>query len=697
MTSGTYHFKGLGKQGNADNESIGQNTLPAGSVLQARYEVIRVLGMGGMGAVYLAQDLRFTGVVRHCAVKEMIIATPDPQSRRMALQNFNREANLLVSLSHAGIPKIYDFFSESNRTYLVMEYVEGENLETTLEKSSHMLDEATVLDWGVQVCDVLEFLHQQKPPIIFRDLKPANIMLRDQNRIALIDFGIAKAFEMGQRGTMIGTEGYSPPEQYQGVASPRVDIYALGATLHHLLTKRDPRIHPPFTFQEAQPSSLNPKLTAETNAILMKALDYSPNNRFQSATEFREALSAILEKVATNSDEPLATKVLPDAPAATPSQPASTPPPPQPQPYPPNYPPPGYQYPPPGYQYPPNYQPPPGYPPPPAEQSSAAVEETVTPLWTFKCEDEVRASPNSDGKLLYIGAYDNNMYALDLKTGKLVWKYATDAGIATRPHVSDGRIIFGSEDRILYAVTNRGRLMWTCPTQGRIRSSAAVEFERAFFGSDDGKVYAVNAQNGQIVWEYDAVDPVRSSPVVGGDLLFIGTEDGAILGLEIRTGSLKWKAQAKRAVTATPAYDGKNEVLIVCSFDKSIYGFNPKNGYELWQTRTKQALISSPVIYDNTMYVGGIDQNLYAINANSGKQLWKLDLGSKIVSTPAVTEEAIYIGTSGGDVVSVSRQSRKVIWRFKTDGPVPSSPLVINDVVYIGSNDQTVYALPVNG
>lgn len=697
MASGTYHFGGWGTQENAGGDG-GQNTLPTGSILQARYEIGKVLGMGGMGAVYLAQDLRFTGVVRHCAVKEMIITTPDPQTRRLAMQSFNREANLLVSLSHPGIPKIYDFFSEANRSYLVMEYVDGQNLETTLENSSDMLDEKTVLDWGVQICSVLEFLHSQKPPIIFRDLKPANIMLRDQNRIALIDFGIAKAFESGQRGTMIGTEGYSPPEQYQGVASPRVDIYAIGGTLHHLLTKRDPRLHPPFSFQEAPPSTINPNLTVETNAIIMKATDYKPENRFQSATELKEALSAVLDQLSANSGGTMATKVLPDAGQMPPAQAAPPPPQQQATAYPPNYPPQGYpQYPPPGYpQYPPaGYQVPPGYgmPAPPTGAASPA-EETVTPIWTFKCEDEVRASPATDGKALYIGSYDNNLYALDLKTGSFLWKYATDAGVATRPHIGNGRLVFGSEDRILYAISNRGRLMWSAPTQGRIRSSAIVEFERAFFGSDDGKVYAVNAQNGQLVWDYDAIDAVRSSPVIAGELLCIGTEGGTVLALEIRTGNLKWQARAKRAVTSTPAYYEKRDILIACSFDKAIYGFNAKNGYELWQIRTKQAVISSPTIYDDVLYVGGVDNHLYAINPSSGKTIWKLDVKAKIVSTPAVTDAAIYIGTTEGDVLCIGRQDRKIQWRFKTEGPVPSSPLVLDDVVYVGSADCNVYALP---
>jgi len=699
---------GWGTRGISGMNNSNQNTLPHGSILQARYEINKVLGVGGMGAVYLAQDLRFTGAVRYCAVKEMVIATPDPHMRRTAMQNFNREANLLVQLSHSGIPKIYDFFTEQNRTYLVMEYVDGKDLETILDNAEDQLSETLVLGWTIQICDVLTFLHSQKPPIIFRDLKPANVMLRGQNRIALIDFGIAKAFESGQKGTMIGTEGYSPPEQYQGVASPKVDIYALGATLHHLLTKRDPRLHPPFTFHEAIPTSLNTNLTPETSTVIMKALEYNANNRYPSASAFKEALSSVLTKIEDNTESPTATKVLSNvdmqkadtsssqppstaaqqAPYSNPSQTGYPP-----QNYP-GYPPQNYPgYPPPGYGYPP-----PGYPPMPGEEAQETqAEETVTPIWSFKCEDEVRATPSADKQNLYIGAYDNNIYALDLKTGAFQWKYATDGGIASRPYITKENIIFGSEDRSIYAVSNRGRLLWTAQTHGRIRSSAIVEFDRAFIGSDDGKIYAVAAQNGRNVWQHDAVDPVRSTPLLGDELLYVGTEGGTLLALEIRNGNVKWKynSKSRRAFTSSPVYYKKKEILIISSFDKVIYGFNANNGFELWQTRTKGPIISTPTIYDDIMYVGGIDKHLYAINPSNGKQLWKFEVGSQVVSTPAVTDDAIYFGTTGGDVICLDKQERRIRWRFTTAGPVPSSPIVVDNVVYIGSNDYHVYALPV--
>jgi len=692
VTFETQRLENYGSDGGYD-----ENILPKGVVLQSRYEIKKVLGVGGMGAVYLAQDLRFTGITRWCALKEMISSTPDPHVRRLAVQSFMREANLLVQLRHPGIPQIYDFFSEAVRSYLVMEFVEGKNLEEVLEGTSGMLKEETVLDWAVQVCDVLIYLHSQNPPIIFRDLKPSNIMLRDSNKIALIDFGIAKAFESGQKGTMIGTEGYSPPEQYKGIVDPRGDIYALGATLHHLLTKRDPRLEPPFTFHEEPPSLLNPALSEATNSAIMKALEYEPDKRFQSARVLRDALDAALNK--RSQPAAASTQVLPAGNSTTMLSPEKVPPVAPGQPV---YPPPGYPYPP-QYAYPPQY-PPPGYGgqpyPPPypvapglgTEDEDDELSDSILPIWKFKVEDEVRGSVTTDKTKVYVPAYDNNIYALDFKTGDFQWKYATDGGIATKPFLYKDLLIFGSEDRVVYAITTSGRLVWTCPTEGRIRSSAVVEFDHAFFGSDDNRLYAVNAQTGRVIWRFEALGPIRSTPTLGDELVYVGSEDGHVYAIDMSSGAARWKFRSNRSVTSSPTM--YKDLVIVGSGDRNIYALEAKSGYSVWRVRTGQVVISSPVVVDNTVYIGGVDKQLYAIDAKTGRVQWKFNADAQIVSTPAVTEEAIYFGTSAGEVVSISRKDRKIRWKFKTSGPVPSSAVVKDGVVLIGSTDHYVYALP---
>ncbi|HQE99261.1 MAG TPA: serine/threonine-protein kinase, partial [Anaerolineae bacterium] len=259
----------------------GTETLPRpgllseGVQLQNRYKILGVVGVGGMGAVYKAQDLRFPNVLRLCAVKEMVNTATDPQVQQMVVRNFEREASILATLSHPAIPQVYDYFTEGNRSYLVLEFIPGQDLEALITETEGFFPETRVINWAVQICDVLSYLHNHQPrPIIFRDLKPSNIMLDEHERIRLVDFGIAKLFQSGARGTMVGTEGYSPPEQYRGIAEPRGDIYALGATLHHLLSKQDPRLEPPFSFHERPIFKTNPTVSRELIEVLDKALEY---------------------------------------------------------------------------------------------------------------------------------------------------------------------------------------------------------------------------------------------------------------------------------------------------------------------------------------------------------------------------------------------------------------------------------------
>ena len=271
--------------------------LTAGQILQSRYRILRPLGQGGMGAVYLAEHTQLAG--RRFAIKENV---PDPNAGAQALaerrQQFNMEAQVLASLDHPHLPKVSDFFTEGGNEYLVMDYVEGQSLEVALEQHLRQqgkpLPEKPVLIWADQVLDALEYLHGQRPhPIIHRDIKPANIVLTPQGKAKLVDFGLVKLYDPGKPGTAtviqgMGTPEYTPLEQYGGGVQhtdARSDIYALGATLYHLLTGVAPplvrdRLLDPTKL--APPRRLNPALSAGTEAALLKGLEIHPDQRFQS-------------------------------------------------------------------------------------------------------------------------------------------------------------------------------------------------------------------------------------------------------------------------------------------------------------------------------------------------------------------------------------------------------------------------------
>jgi tRNA A-37 threonylcarbamoyl transferase component Bud32 len=277
--------------------------LDPGTVLNGRYEIARRIGGGGMGAVYLAKDRNLGDASR--AVKEMVEAHLDPAQHEKAIGDFKRESLLLTSLEHPSIPTIYDYFYDEplGRFYLVMKYISGGDLASRLRNApGGRIDEKTVTDWGMQVADVLQYLHSRPKQIIYRDLKPANLMIDgNTGRVMLIDFGIARWVKREEKGvTAVGTMGYAPPELFAGRVETRSDIYSLGATMFHLLTGSDPQDNPLLIFdfsKNPRPRQITPSLSSEIEQLLMRAVEYKPEDRFASAGEMRDALATHLERL----------------------------------------------------------------------------------------------------------------------------------------------------------------------------------------------------------------------------------------------------------------------------------------------------------------------------------------------------------------------------------------------------------------
>jgi serine/threonine-protein kinase len=265
--------------------------LPPQTKLAGRYTIVRRIGRGGMGAVYQTSDDRITG--KQWAVKEMSdAAIINPLEKRRAVDAFQQEAVMLATLDHTNLPKVTDHFSERGKQYLVMDFIEGETLEERVEREDGQpLPVDDVLDWAVQLCDVLEYLHSREPPVVFRDLKPGNVMVTPEGTVKLIDFGIARLFKPGKAAdtAFFGTAGYAPREQYgKGQTDARSDVYALGATLYHLLTGDNPVDHP-FDFKDAH--DLNDQVPEHVAAALAKALAHAPADRWQSVSEMRRVLT----------------------------------------------------------------------------------------------------------------------------------------------------------------------------------------------------------------------------------------------------------------------------------------------------------------------------------------------------------------------------------------------------------------------
>ncbi len=277
--------------------------LKAGEILRSRYRIVETVGRGGMGAIYKAEDMRLEG--RFTAIKEIQIDPgASPESQEQSHYQFHREASTLARLDHPNLPKVSDFFEEGEREFLVMDFVPGRDLREIIEEArerGNFIPESQVLRWAEQICEAVAYLHGQDPPVLHRDIKPANIKLTPDGRIKLVDFGLVKLLVPDENRTITvvqgrGTAFYTPLEQYGGETGhtdTRSDIYALGATLYHLLTNTPP---PPAKERFLNPSSLrppreiNPNISRRTQDAVLWALEMHPDNRPPDIITFREAL-----------------------------------------------------------------------------------------------------------------------------------------------------------------------------------------------------------------------------------------------------------------------------------------------------------------------------------------------------------------------------------------------------------------------
>ena len=263
-----------------------------GRVLEDRYIVVKGIAAGGFGVVYLVKDATLRG--KFWAMKEMYEQGGDPE---VIEKSFREEANMLAKIDHPNIPSISHFFTANKRHYLVMEYIKGETLKDRLRKlpADEYFPEDTVLDWGITICNVLDYLHNLPRPVVFRDLKPENIMINEKEEIKLIDFGIARVFEGGNKTTIhaLLTKGYAPPEQWMGKAEPRSDIYSLGVTMDYLLTK----VHPEEKFPTFPPASkFNPAISEDLSNVILHAVKMKIEDRFSTVKDMKEALVKIKNK-----------------------------------------------------------------------------------------------------------------------------------------------------------------------------------------------------------------------------------------------------------------------------------------------------------------------------------------------------------------------------------------------------------------
>jgi len=257
-----------------------------GQIIDDKYEILKLIGQGGMSRVYLAMDKRLN---KQWAIKEIEKRAKD-KNNEIVIQSAIAEANLIKQLDHPAIVRIVDIIDNGDVIYIIEDYIEGETLSSVLETQGAQPQEL-VIEWALQICEALEYLHTRKPPIIYRDMKPANVMIKPDGNIKVIDFGIAREYKDQSLADTVslGTKGYAAPEQFggKGQTDARTDVYCLGVTLYHLLTGQNP-CEPPYEIYPIR--HWNPQLSAGLEAIIQKCTQLNPDDRYQSCAELLYAL-----------------------------------------------------------------------------------------------------------------------------------------------------------------------------------------------------------------------------------------------------------------------------------------------------------------------------------------------------------------------------------------------------------------------
>jgi len=604
--------------------------------LNRRYRIIKQVGKGGFGAVYMAADLPFGN--RVVAIKEMSQSGLSQQDLVEATNAFTREAMMLASLSHPNLPRIYEQFTEMGRWYLVMDFIEGETLEEYANKTSRgylPLDET--LDIGIQLCTVLEYLHTRFPPIIFRDLKPNNVMRTPNGHLYLIDFGIARHFKPGQTADTIalGSPGYAAREQYskaQTQTTPRSDIYSLGATLHQLLTGDDPSLMPfQFAPLHGQP------VPAALETLILQMVELNAKDRPPSMSYIKQEMQRIaalpsvgLAYITPPKSQPLYPTTSPQVkPARTPATYLKTAPP------------------------------------------------TITRLATYRGHSKevysVSWSPNS--KLIASGSGDETVQIWDVAQGTNILSYCGHCHkigkglIQTIMWSPDGKyIVSGSWDKSVR--------IWDASSGHTISTFRNYyEIVEAVAWSPDGKYIASGNRNGIVhVWDVTSGKKVRN---------FLGH---CVKEANLDVVAVAWSPDGKRVASAS--WDRTVKVW------NAIKNSGKKNDYLIYRGHTAEvnALSWSP---DGTRIAsGGRDNEVHVWDSSKGELLMAYRIHRGYVVGVAWSPDGTRIASAGAD-------STVQVWdaattkhlgtyfghtaRVNTVAWSPDSKYIVS-----GSNDKTV-------
>lgn len=706
-------------------EGIG--SLPIGSIVHYTYKIKRVLGQGGMGCVYYAYH---TELGQYRALKEMIPPPGNKHDLQEMQRLFLQEGRILRQLQNKHLPLVYDAFIDNGHWFLIMDYIDGETLADIQKRQGGPIPEARVSSWLEQLCDVLEYLHEQHPPVIFRDLKPSNIMLQRDGTLKLIDFGIARLFNREQSHDTFTpvTHGYSPLEQYgQGQTDQRSDIYALGKTIWTLLTGSSPNKNP--SVQERMAREIVPDVSQQLDMLIQHMVKVEPSQRPTSIAEVRRELlpmttllhpissprSVIVHKkgalfigvtlvlvlllltvqvlghisIMNYSIRSTIQPTKASTTHTTTSFPARLP----------------IRFPHQAVIYtisqsnkiyaldttsgnsPWQYQLP---------QSVSQFIVANNRLYLVLSNNSIYAEDASSGtilwhhqmgstvesliatqKTIFISSVDEAVYALHANNGNLIWRYVTAGQNGVLLAGVTNNAIFAAADmgqyfaagNTLYAIDEgTGNVLWSSPIL-ETNSLPLVAGTAVYVGGDiTGLAEAFQSSNGKNLWSRNASYGF-SSPTLSNGVLYLSTQNNVVYALQAATGSILWQragAKLTNAFNQTPVVNG---TIVYNWGDGYLYALRASDGTTLWQTTLAGSV---PPVVTNNVVCTLRNGTLYAFQAETGSPLWHIDNGG--VGQLLENNGVIYISTNNfgqsGMIYALNATNGSLLWKYQLDAPV---------------------------
>lgn len=367
----------------------------------------------------------------------------------------------------------------------------------------------------------------------------------------------------------------------------------------------------------------------------------------------------------------------------------------------------------------------------PCHTGNAAIEINHVPQgrlhWSFPAEGPIDSSPAIYKGVVYVGSDDDNVYAVDERTGSMLWHSKLGDKVKSSPAVGEGYLIVGCEDKKLYSLdTHTGRIIWSFEAGNRISSSPAVVDNVAYVGSWDGNLYAIDVKTGALKWKFATEGRITSSPAVGPDMVIVSTHGagsapvahaapvqpgqavpppsntvvqngllgGSVFALNTADGSVLWQYRTGGKIFSSPLiFDG---LVYFGSWDKTFYALELGTGKVKWKFRGAETFSISPVAANGRVFIGNDDLKMYCLEASGGKLLWKTGLNSPVpllTSSPAIDNNMMYVGSSDANVYAIDTRNGGIKWKYKTQRPIVSSPAISQTGVCVGSQDGNLYSI----